>query len=264
MSSKTQIAPDNRRKHIDALKCFTASGYLLLALVIATPLHAGEDAPMRAELEAAMHEYYYGDEQKAFEGLLALAARGCAKAQMKVSSMKHMLPEEEADSFKFKWLHIAAENGNPQAQTFMATAHYFGRYGLQPYNHEESYKWNLRAAEQGFAPDMRALAHMYFLGQHVDTDLVQALKWALLAIPRFPPSTEETAYGYDGENMARSQLQHWVDNILTAHMEKWQIGHAERLARKWEKEHDYIHHMPETSDKPIPLWTNAIEGGCDG
>jgi len=41
------------------------------------------------------------------------------------------------------------------------------------------------------------------------------------------------------------------------------ITEAERRAEAWEEENDYIRHMPETSDEPLPLWFRAIEAGCN-
>jgi len=244
------------------------AGTVLLLLVAVPAAQAGGEA-MQTRLEHAMHVYYYGDGEEAFRLLQSLAEAGCAKAQVKLGAMYSLKAEDGGDPQKVvKWYRRAAENGNAEAEFLYGFLYDFGeygfrpKYGLGPRDYDNALKWYRRAAEQGEPHAMDELSRMYLTGGGVDRDPVEGYKWLLLAIPRYPPSTKEPAHGVGFDNTERAEALAYRDR-LRQHLTTLVVTLASGRAKAWEKAHDYIHRMPETSDKPLPLWHDRIKGGCD-
>ncbi|MEX0870743.1 MAG: hypothetical protein WDZ65_02930 [Aquisalimonadaceae bacterium] len=219
-----------------------------------TPARA-DTAHLQPALEEAMQLYYYGDSAEARARLAELAELGCAKAQSKLAGMRNTLPEEERQAHALKWYRRAAENRRADAQFFLGLAYDYGLWGLGPREYDEARAWYRRAAEQGHPEAMLSLASL-------SRDPVESYMWYVLAIPRFPPPTDRPAHGLGTDNQSREMARQRRDQ-LAQYRTAEQIAEAERLAAAWEVEHDYIRRMPETSDEPIPLWFNAVEGPCD-
>ena len=84
-----------------------------------------------------------------------------------------------------KLIHAAAEKGVASAQWLYAELYRFGpEDSSSPVskNMAESVKWYRRAAEQGFAKAQAGLGGLYFLGDGVPKDYVEAYKWLNLAL----------------------------------------------------------------------------------
>ncbi|HKJ94699.1 MAG TPA: tetratricopeptide repeat protein, partial [Gammaproteobacteria bacterium] len=234
-----------------------------MAAAAASPVARAAGDDMQSRLEKAVHAYYYGSREEALQLLRPLAEAGCAKAQVKLTSVYAMMAEEGGDTRRVvKWTKRAAEKGNAQAQLLLGFSYDFGETGLGPRDYKNALKWYRRAAEQGEPHAMDELARMYLAGRGVEHDPVEGYKWLLLAIPRYPPSTKEPAHGVGFDNTERAGATAYRDG-LRQHLTTLVITLAKGRAKAWEKAHDYIHRMPETSDKPLPLWYDRIKGGCD-
>jgi len=234
-----------------------------LVLVAVVPAAQAGGEAMQSRLEHAMHVYYYGDREEALKLLRPLAEADCAKAQSKLSNIYSIKAEEGGNPQRVvRWTRRAAENGNAEAQFSMGAMYVYGMDGLGPRDYDNALKWYRRAAEQGEPIAMREVSWMYFQGHGVERDPVEGYKWLLLAIPRYPPSTKEPAHGVGFDNTERAGATAYRDG-LRQHLTTLVITLAKGRAKAWEKAHDYIHRMPETSDKPLPLWYDRIKGGCD-
>lgn len=87
--------------------------------------------------------------------------------------------EDEAKK-RFEQLTIAAEKGDPEAQTDLALMYDRGE-GVNK-NNEEAVKWYRLAAEKGYARAQRNLAISFDDGEGVPQDYEEALKWYKLAV----------------------------------------------------------------------------------
>jgi hypothetical protein len=78
-----------------------------------------------------------------------------------------------------KWIQKAAELGDPNSQSALATMYYKGE-GL-PMDKSQAIQWCRKAANQGdpFCRTMMGL--MYMNGEAVALDKVEALKWLILS-----------------------------------------------------------------------------------
>ncbi len=82
-----------------------------------------------------------------------------------------------------EWYRKAAEKGHAQAQTDLGRNYFIGMPGFSR-DPVEAVRWFRKAAEQGFADGQFRLALKYKSGLGVSKDLVEALKWYILASPR--------------------------------------------------------------------------------
>ena len=75
----------------------------------------------------------------------------------------------------FKWIKMAAEQGDAAAQTDLGVMYSRGE-GV-PQDYIEAVKWYYRAAEQGDAAGQYNLAESYYVGDGVAQDYKEAAKW---------------------------------------------------------------------------------------
>ena len=126
---------------------------------------------------------------KADDGLDALhaaAEQGDAVAQYKLgtryleesdgAARRRDTAGREADNTEaIKWLRLAAEHGNVDAQARLGVLYAYG--GVVARDPEEAAKWTRLAAEQGNRNAMLRLAEMYSLGRGVPRDPGEAKRW---------------------------------------------------------------------------------------
>ena len=84
---------------------------------------------------------------------------------------------------------VAAEQGDPRAQTKIGFMYEYGR-GL-PQDYMLAAAWYRRAAEQGYSPAQHLLGMMYNKGQGVAENYVTAHKWLNLAAAGAGPRDRE-------------------------------------------------------------------------
>ena len=139
-----------------------------------------------------------------------MADRGLAVAQFNVGLMYDngqgvSKNEDEAT----KWYRLAADQGRSDAQYQLG--HMFYRHD----NYAEAAKWLHLAADQGRADAQSSLGAMYAEGEGVPLDLVQALKWFILAAAQNHKDAIENR-----------------DKAIIL-MTRDQVAEAQRLARDW-------------------------------
>ena len=127
------------------------------------------------------------------------------------------VPQDDQEAVK--WYRLAAEQGDPDAQFNLGVMYTTGQ-GV-PQDDQEAVKWYRLAAEQGVANAQAFLAFMYATGQGVPQDYVQAHKWINLAASR---TTTEKAGDH---RLARDEMA----EKMTAS----QVAEAQRLAREWQQ-----------------------------
>jgi len=98
---------------------------------------------------------------------------------------------------------------------------YYNGQGV-PQDYVQAVKWYRLAAEQGVANAQVNLGVMYVNGQGVPRDYVQAVKWYNLAVSRYTPSEAEW----------REMAVKYRDQVA-ARMTPTQVAEAQRLAREW-------------------------------
>lgn len=111
-------------------------------------------------------------EEAHFNGMLAVAQKGNAKAQNEVAFMylKGIGVNQDYQE-AIKWFKISANNGNAEAQFNL---------GLQydkANNLTEAAKWYKKAAEQGFADAQYNIGAMYLDGAGVERNYYEAARW---------------------------------------------------------------------------------------
>jgi TPR repeat protein len=87
-----------------------------------------------------------------------------------------------------------------------------------PQDYVQAIKWTRRAAAQGYAAAQMSLGGMYLNGEGVPQDYVRALMWFTLAASEFDDSCEEA---------------HKIREGVIAKMAPAQIAEAQKLAREW-------------------------------
>jgi hypothetical protein len=107
--------------------------------------------------------------------------------------------------------------GVPLAQEWLGKMYYLGN-GV-PQDYVEAAKWYRKAAEQGHAESQLLLGTMYFTGQGVAQDYVTAHMWFNLASAGLTGKTRETAVGFRDQTASK--------------MTPRQVAEAQRLAREW-------------------------------
>jgi TPR repeat protein len=114
------------------------------------------------------------------EEIAAAAAKGDINAQCELGLS--LLNSGEATEVEeaYKWLHLAAEKGHPEAQLELGNAYFYYGKGVQQ-NSAEALKWFLMAAEQGNADAQNNAGSMYGKGVGVSVDYKEAVRWLKLA-----------------------------------------------------------------------------------
>jgi TPR repeat protein len=120
------------------------------------------------------------------------------------------VPQDDAQAVE--WYRKAADQGNADAQFFLASCYDAGA-GV-PRDYAQGAKWWRKAAEQGNAAAQKNLGWKYLRGVGVPQDYVLAHIWLNLAASR---GVEEAVRGRD---------------IAARRMTPAQIAEAQKLARK--------------------------------
>jgi uncharacterized protein len=246
----------------DSLRGGYLSNFKTLAIAIRADVGRIEKrAEIGGSLEDADAAYKRGDYAAAFQLFRALADHGNAEAQYNLAAMYvsgrgtpqddgqamhwfqksagqgHILAQyslgvgyengrgvEKNHVAAMSWYFQAASQGLAAAQNNLGFMLATGEGGV-PTNYDDALKWYRKAAGQGLAVAQFSLGVMYQNGQGVPQDLVQAHKWASLAVAGFPPSETET------RNRAVS-----VRDLVAGKMTSAEIAEAQRLAREWKPE----------------------------
>lgn len=98
----------------------------------------------------------------------------------------------------------------------------------------ELYKWNLSAAEKGFAPSQEELGMVLSAGTGPQTDYTQAYMWLKLACDRYAGAPAR-----DGARAGRRMalVKAHVAMLERKYLSPQQVKKAVKMARKWEKKH---------------------------
>ena len=121
-------------------------------------------------------------------------------------------------------------------------------------DHQEAFKWFLRAAKQGDVNSQVSVAQMYEDGDSVPQDYVQAVNWYKKAAEHVPdrggagvarsslgflymeghgvPQDYRTAYMYFALSNSKGNMQ-WAAEKMTSS----QIAEAQRSAKEWVQQH---------------------------
>ena len=90
------------------------------------------------------------------------------------------LGKEQSCADAARWFREAAEEGNADAETYLAEMYYLGLGVSQDY--AEAAAWCRKAAEQGDACAEGYLTEMYYRGHGVRQDYAEAARWCLKAV----------------------------------------------------------------------------------
>ena len=184
--------------------------YLTVALAVFVST-AGVAVPAIAgPLEEGLAAYERYDFETARTALEPLAEQGNVEAQLRLGLMYHKGLGVTADSAKaMKWLRLAADQENAQAQFVLA-----GIYWWRP-DYAEAFKLFQRSAEHGYGYAQDYLGSMYALGQGVPVDNVQAYLW------------HDRAAAQGVQNAA--EKRDLIAKLLTPD----EIAQAQKLAQEW-------------------------------
>jgi TPR repeat protein len=123
------------------------------------------------------------------------------------------------DAEAANWYRKAAEQGHVHAQVLLGVMYGKGQGVAQDY--AEAVNWCRKAAEQGDANAQYNLGLNYFYGLGVEKNYVTACMWSILAISQLDPAAPENPDFTKFRNMVR------------AHLSRFQIAEAKRLAQEW-------------------------------
>jgi len=115
-----------------------------------------------------------------------------------------------------KWLRIAANNGNAQAQDMVGDVYYYGM-GVTK-NLQESAKWYLKSAEQGHSDAQFKIALAYLDGEGIPQNNSQGLLWLRKAADNNHPDAQDALaiiYGF-GKNGVQKDEKEFVKWALKA------------------------------------------------
>jgi len=115
-----------------------------------------------------------------------------------------------------KLIVLAANQGLAEAQWIYADSCRIGIKGLLSQNSAEAAKWYRKAAEQGYAKAQSSLGGLYFLGDGVPRNYIEAYKWFALGMAQ-------------GNEVAKQGVSVLENSMLTAE----QISEGQRLAREF-------------------------------
>jgi TPR repeat protein len=144
--------------------------------------HKGDS---KAQCDLAFH-FYYGyqkdglniepDYKKAFEWFRKAAEQGNVEAQ---GFLAHCYASGEGIGQNYteaaKWLEKSAEQGDKISQNILGIYYSKGQGVTQDY--AEAAKWYCKAAEQGFAKAQYNLGNCYSTGEGVTQDHAEAVRW---------------------------------------------------------------------------------------
>jgi uncharacterized protein len=156
--------------------------FVVLAILFAPAVRAEND-PTLDVLKFNAQKYYWGkdvrqDLPKALTFYLLAAQKGDTEAQFIVGGMYFQgIGTEKNPKEGFKWLYMAAKNGEstPKSQKILGQA--FLQGNVVPQNYTESLQWYHRAAENGDHDAQNELAFLYYVGKGVEQDFKTSFEW---------------------------------------------------------------------------------------
>jgi len=170
-----------------------------------------------------------------------------------------------------KWLRLAAEQGDADAQCSLATAYQRGWFG--GFDDEEALRWLRKAAAQGLPNAQFSLGQVYEYGEGVPESNSLAASWYRKAADHSPTyvggvweAEVQLAYMYrDGRLNNNVQAYMWFAIVgssvdpptdddmkqVARHMTRAQIVQAQRLAQDWIKRHPW-QRQTNVATSPIP------------
>ena len=116
-----------------------------------------------------------------------------------------------------KWIILAGEKGDINAQTFLGASYYLGLNVTR--DHTEAIKWYRKAAEQGSVIAQNILGAMSEKGKGISKDYVEANKWFTIS------TSSGDGYGH----LYREKIERRMDPA--------QIKKSRKLAEEWLNEH---------------------------
>ena len=146
-----------------------------------------------------------GEHAAALEAWLPLAHQGNPELQSNVATSYVFLGNDEE---ALKWWHRAAEQGHAHAEYSIGTRILNGDAGL-PQDSKKAAIWLQRAAEKGHKSAQYNLGLMYFTGNGVQQDYVQAHMWFELSASGYQAAIDEgfdfdlKMYKKDAERMSK-------------------------------------------------------------
>ena len=206
-----------------ALFKLRAALQLVAGAVLLTGLSAcGGDMPADTTGSTSFETAATGPTDYSFKATLARAQRGDASAQnsLGVRYRSGGIDVTQDYAAAMGWYRKAAEQGNANAQTGLASMYIYGEGVARDY--AAAVSWYRKAAEQGHADAQNNLGAMYDIGTGVPQDYVQAHKWYNLA-----GAGAEVAGVRDQAIKNR--------DIVADKMQPAQIAEAQRLASAWRK-----------------------------
>ena len=161
-------------------------------------------------LEEGLAAYERFDFATALTVLEPLAEQGNVEAQLRLGLMYHKGLGVRADRAKaMKWLRLAADQDNAQAQYVLDTIYW------RENDYAETFKLLLRSAEHGYGYAQDYLGDMYAEGFGVPVDNVQAYFW------------HDRAAAQGVQNAAEKR------DLIAKKLTPDEIAHAQKLAQEW-------------------------------
>ncbi len=189
------------------------AAWALVFLFLAAPAWAG--SPTAAEaFNKGVSFYDAGRFEDAAKWLRMAAEQGNADAQHILGVIYQSgqgVPQDNLEAAK--WFRKAAEQGNADAQFNLGLMNKLGR-GV-PEDYSAAVRWFQKAADQGQDKAQLNLGVMYANGEGIPQDYVQAHMWFNLA-------------AHNGLEVAGKNR-----DIIATEMTPQQIAKAQRLAREW-------------------------------
>lgn len=167
--------------NIIAKRCCVAVAFCLGAL---TSAYAQNERLAIQQLELGI-AYWYGrgvvqDYAEAMKWLRLAAEAGNSEAQRGLGNAYWSGEGVEQDYRQaVEWYRRSSESGNRAAQTSLGTAFHLGR-GVKT-DFVKAVEWYRLAAEAGYPLGMHRLGIAYYYGHGVENDLSEAVKWNRLA-----------------------------------------------------------------------------------
>jgi uncharacterized protein len=173
----------------------------ILALIVALLLHssAATAAPID-DCDLAFHQAVF---RRTIELCKPLAEQGNAVAQ-RYLGRNYEIPRAESDYAEAtKWFRKAADQGDGEAQYYLASFYLTGIEVAKDYN--AAMKWGLLAARQGIKSAQWLVSDMYNEGKGVKPNYEEAYFWYLLATRILPDETTGRAYSSAGIHLTPQQ-----------------------------------------------------------
>ena len=173
-----------------------------------------------------MNAILKGNYAEAIKWYRVAADQGDPRAQTALGDMNDGgvgMPQNYAEAIK--WYRVAADQGDPRAQTALGDMN-DGGVGM-PQNYAEAIKWWRRSADQGYALAQWKLGLAYAYGEEVAQDFVQPHMWLNLAA-----SAPASAYPSWAETNIRAGASE-QRNLVARKMTLAQVTEAQKLATEW-------------------------------